>query len=94
MHCDLGDNRAGIIDHWRPILLIGAQPSDFPAFCDINAPEVERFSVSSLAVAGEERRAVAEVCSLFPAARVAEAGRKRNKANKKGRCNDLLDSCS
>lgn len=36
---------------------------------------------------------VAEVCSLFPVARAAEAGRKRNKADKKGRYNDLLDSC-
>ncbi len=72
----------------------GAQPSDFPAFCDINAREVERFSVSCLAVAVEECRAVAEVCSLFPAARTAEAGRKRNKADRKGRCNGLLDSCS
>ena len=59
-----------------------------------NAREVEGFSVSCLAVAEEERRVVAEVCSLFPAARAAGVGRKRNKADKKGRCNDPLDNCS
>jgi hypothetical protein len=68
--------------------------SDFPAFCDINPPEVERLSVSCPVVAEEERRVAAEVCSLFPAARAAQVGKERNKADKKGRCSDLLDNRS